>query len=218
MLSWASGFFQEGSSNEVSWPTLQWNKVSNGRLHPTTDSRVPFLCKNLIGSRRYWLLLCLGFMEAARKWLRFSLHLLEWWKLEVVDIFTAATELKMPLGTGIYADGIGTYHCGTSLWWPVNYCTVPVGLLKKSQHLESSSKSQKRGKPQGLVWSLKFAEHISKHNISDLLGIRWGLQLVCWPVSSCRRWGGGSLSCNAILLHPSLAACRLAFICDPAVS
>lgn len=34
MLSWASGFFQEGSSNEVSWPTLQWNKVSNGRLHP----------------------------------------------------------------------------------------------------------------------------------------------------------------------------------------
>lgn len=61
-----------------------------------------------------------------------------------MDTSTAATQLKMPLGTGIYPDDIFTYHCGTSLWQPDHYDTVAVGLLKKSQQLESSSKSQQR--------------------------------------------------------------------------
>lgn len=38
------------------------------------------------------------------------------------------------------------------------------------------------------------------HNIGDWLGIRWGLQLVWWPVSSCWRRGGGSFSCGLIFL------------------
>lgn len=87
-----------------------------------------------------------------------------------MDISTAAAQLKMPLGTGIYPAGIGTYHCGTSLWQPVNYYTVPIGLLKKSLQLESSSKSQKRGKTSRPGLKPEFAERISKHimSVTDL--------------------------------------------------
>lgn len=158
-------------------------------------------------------------MEAAGKWLRFSLHLLEWWKLGLVDISAAATQLKMPLGTGIYPDGIGTYHCGTSQWQPVNYYTVLVGLLKKSQQLESSSKWQTRGKTSrpGLKPEI-CRTYQQAHNISDWWEIRWGLQLVCWPVSSC--WRRGKSVCLAVWyfssssLASSLQACFSMWPCS----